>query len=268
MLDMAEQVKTTAAPPLISVDRVSKTYETRRGEKVLAIGEFSLDIADQEFVSLIGPSGCGKSTLLHVVAGLLQRTTGEVRVRGEGRAVRAQEFGMVFQDPVLFPWRTIRRNVEMPAEVLGIPKDVYQPRAQELLDLVGLHNCGDMYPRELSGGMQQRASIARSMTHDPELLLMDEPFGAVDAITREHLNLELQRIRTIQRKTILFVTHSIAEAVFLSDRVVVMSSKPSSVRSIIDINLPTDRGPDLMLTTEFDEIVRRVHRELAGHQAD
>jgi NitT/TauT family transport system ATP-binding protein len=256
--------RSSTPPPLISVKGVSKSYETRRGEKVLAIGEVNLELAQEEFVSLIGPSGCGKSTLLHVAAGLLQPTTGEVRVRGENRPIRAQEFGMVFQDAVLFPWLNIRQNVEMPAEVLGIAKSVYKSRAAQLLELVGLAGFDEMYPRELSGGMQQRASIARALIHDPELLLMDEPFGAVDAITRESLNIELQRIRTVARKTVLFVTHSISEAVFLSNRVVIMSSRPSQVRAVIDIDLPADRGPDLIESPEFDKYVRLVHREL-GH---
>jgi NitT/TauT family transport system ATP-binding protein len=250
---------------LVSVNGVSKTYETRRGEKVLAIGEVNLHLAQEEFVSLIGPSGCGKSTLLHVAAGLLKPTTGEVLVRGENRPIRAEEFGMVFQDAVLFPWLTIRQNIEMPAEVLRIPKAVYKPRATELIELVGLAGFGDMYPRELSGGMQQRAAIARSLIHDPELLLMDEPFGAVDAITRENLNIELQRIRRVARKTVLFVTHSISEAVFLSNRVVIMSARPSKVRAVIDIDLPADRGPALIESPEFDVFVRRVHRELGHH---
>ena len=266
-LDLAESSSAQGKAPLISVRGVSKTYETRRGEKVLAIGELSLDLADQEFVSIIGPSGCGKSTLLHVIAGLLKPSSGEVRVRGECRPMHAREFGMVFQAPVLFPWLTIRRNVEMPAEVLGIPKSEYKPRAEKLLELVGLAHCGNMYPSELSGGMQQRASIARSMIHDPELLLMDEPFGAVDAITRENLNVELQRIRTAARKTVLFVTHSIAEAVFLSNRVVVMSAKPSQVRAVIDIDLPAERGPELLDSPELNLLVGQIHRELAryGH---
>jgi NitT/TauT family transport system ATP-binding protein len=251
--------------PLISVNGVSKSYETRRGEKVQAIGEVNLRLAKQEFVSLIGPSGCGKSTLLHVASGLLKPTTGQVLVRGENRPIRAEEFGMVFQDAVLFPWLTIRQNVEMPAQVLRIPKSVYRPRSAQLLELVGLANFGDAYPRELSGGMQQRASIARSLIHDPELLLMDEPFGAVDAITRETLNIELQRIRTVAQKSVLFVTHSIAEAVFLSDRVVIMSSRPSQIRSVIDIDLPADRGPELIELPEFDSIVRKIHRELGRH---
>lgn len=248
--------------PLISVNGVSKSYLTRRGEKVQAIGEVNLDLAAEEFVSLIGPSGCGKSTLLHVASGLLKPTTGEVLVRGESRPIYAKEFGMVFQDAVLFPWLTIRQNVEMPAQVLGIAKSIYKPRALQLLDLVGLAGFGDAYPRELSGGMQQRASIARALIHDPELLLMDEPFGAVDAITREVLNIELQRIRTVARKSVLFVTHSIAEAVFLSDRVVIMSSRPSQVRTVIDIDLPANRGPELVESPEFNEIVRKVHKEL------
>lgn len=251
--------------PLISVNGVSKSYDTRRGEKVLAIGEVHLHLAEQEFISIIGPSGCGKSTLLHVASGLLKPTTGEVLVRGENRPIRAEEFGMVFQDAVLFPWLTIRQNVEMPAQILRVPKSVYRPRAAELLDLVGLAGFGDMYPRELSGGMQQRASIARSLVHDPELLLMDEPFGAVDAITRETLNVELQKIRTVARKSVLFVTHSISEAVFLSDRVVIMSSRPSRIRSVIDIDLPADRGRDLIESHEFNNIVREIHRELGRH---
>ena len=251
--------------PLLSVNGVSKSYETRHGESVLAIGEVNLDLAEQEFVSLIGPSGCGKSTLLHVASGLLKPTTGQVLVRGESRPIRAEEFGMVFQDAVLFPWLTIKQNIEMPAQVLRIPKRVYRPRSLELLELVGLAGFGDMYPRELSGGMQQRASIARSLIHDPELLLMDEPFGAVDAITRESLNIELQRIRTVARKSVLFVTHSIPEAVFLSDRVVVMSSRPSEIRMVIDIDLPANRGPELIDSPEFNSIVRKVHRELGRH---
>jgi NitT/TauT family transport system ATP-binding protein len=251
--------------PLLSVNGVSKSYETRRGDNVLAIGEVNLQLAEQEFVSLIGPSGCGKSTLLHVVSGLLRPTTGQVLVRGESRPIRAEEFGMVFQDAVLFPWLTIRQNIEMPAQVLRIPKHVYRQRSTQLIELVGLANFGNMYPRELSGGMQQRASIARSLIHDPELLFMDEPFGAVDAITRETLNIELQRIRTVARKSVLFVTHSIAEAVFLSDRVVIMSSRPSQIRSVIDIDLPADRGPELIESPEFDSIVRKIHRELGRH---
>ena len=264
----SEAVATQIVPaevPLLSVNGVSKSYETRRGESVLAIGEVTLHLAEQEFVSLIGPSGCGKSTLLHVASGLLKPTTGQVLVRGENRPIRAEEFGMVFQDAVLFPWLTIRQNVEMPAQVLRIPKRVYKPRSAQLLELVGLAGFGDMYPRELSGGMQQRASIARSLIHDPELLLMDEPFGAVDAITRETLNIELQRIRTVARKSVLFVTHSISEAVFLSDRVVIMSSRPSQVRTVIDIDLPADRGPELIESPEFTSIVRKVHRELGRH---
>jgi NitT/TauT family transport system ATP-binding protein len=263
-----EAVATQSSPdrvPLISVNGVSKSYETRRGERVLAIGEVNLQLAQQEFVSLIGPSGCGKSTLLHIASGLLKPTTGEVLVRGESRPIRAEEFGMVFQDAVLFPWLTIRQNVEMPAQILRIPKKVYKPRAAQLLDLVGLTGFGEMYPRELSGGMQQRASIARALIHDPELLLMDEPFGAVDAITRETLNIELQRIRTVARKSVLFVTHSISEAVFLSDRVVIMSSRPSEIRNVIDIDLPADRGPELIESPEFNNIVRKVHRELGRH---
>lgn len=251
--------------PLLSVNGVSKIYETRRGDKVQAIGEVNLQLAQQEFVSLIGPSGCGKSTLLHVASGLLKPSAGQVLVRGEDRPIRAEEFGMVFQDAVLFPWLTIRQNIEMPAQVLGIAKSVYRPRSAQLLELVGLGNFGDAYPRELSGGMQQRASIARSLIHDPELLLMDEPFGAVDAITRETLNIELQRIRTVAKKSVLFVTHSIAEAVFLSDRVVVMSARPSQIRSVIDIDLPAERGPELIESPEFDSIVRKIHRELGRH---
>ena len=250
-------------PPLISINKVAKNYQTRRGDKVLAVGEVSLEIADEEFISLIGPSGCGKSTLLHMMAGLLQPTSGEITVRGESRPIRAREFGMVFQEPVLFPWLTIKENVEMPAEVLGIPKNEYTKRSQELLELVGLAHFGDMYPRELSGGMQQRASIARAMIHDPELLLMDEPFGAVDAITRENLNVELHRIQTVARKSIIFVTHSIPEAVFLSNRVVVMSSRPSRVRSVIDIDLPPQRRPELLESTELNDLVRKIHKELA-----
>lgn len=259
-----ETIMDTKVPALVSVQGVSKTYKTRRRESVLAIGKVTVDLAPEEFVSVIGPSGCGKSTLLHLVAGLHRPTTGDVLISGEDRDIRASEFGTVFQDPVLFPWRTIRKNLEMPAEVLGIPKETYKPRAQELLELVGLGACGDMYPQELSGGMQQRASIARAMIHDPKLLLMDEPFGAVDAITRENLNIELQRIRLASRKSILFVTHSISEAVYLSDRIIVMSARPSQVTDIVNVNLGTNRTPDVMATPEFNATVQGIHKTLAG----
>jgi NitT/TauT family transport system ATP-binding protein len=243
---------------LVSVNGVSKTYETRRGEKVLAIGEVNLHLAQEEFVSLIGPSGCGKSTLLHVAAGLLKPTTGEVLVRGENRPIRAEEFGMVFQDAVLFPWLTIRQNIEMPAEVLRIPKAVYKPRATELIELVGLAGFGDMYPRELSGGMQQRAAIARALVHDPKLILMDEPFGALDALTREKMNIELLRIWQLTRKSIVFVTHNISEAVLLSDRVIVMTARPGQVKEIIPIDIPRPRSLSLIGDPRFGAYTERI----------
>lgn len=252
----------TSEKPLVLIDGVSKTYASRDGRDVAAVRDVTLALRRGEFVSLLGPSGCGKTTLLHMVAGLLKPTTGQVLVNGDARPAEAEEFGTVFQTPVLFPWRKVQRNVELPAEVLGLPKERYRKRANELLELVGLGGFGHKYPRELSGGMQQRASIARALIHDPGLLLMDEPFGAVDAITREQLNVELDRIRRVARKAVLFVTHSINEAVFLSDKVIVMGPRPTYIKDVVDIVLPHPRELEVMNTDEFAHLIAAVRNSL------
>jgi NitT/TauT family transport system ATP-binding protein len=237
----------------------------QRGEtSVEALAAVDLAIADQEFVAIVGPSGCGKSTLLKLVSGLRRPTRGEIALYGRPVQGPRSDVGIVFQSPVLLPWRTVLDNVLLPADVLRLPRTEYRDRAMALLDLVGLAGFERHYPQELSGGMQQRAAIARALVHDAKLLLMDEPFGALDAMTREQMNLELQRIWAAQRKTVVFITHSIAEAVFLADRVVVMSPRPGQVLEVIANPMPRMRSLDDTLKPEFGELVRRVRVLLGG----
>jgi NitT/TauT family transport system ATP-binding protein len=227
-----------------------------------------------EFVSLIGPSGCGKTTLLRLIADLIQPTSGRLTVAGktpeEARASR--EYGYVFQAPVLYDWRSVLANVTLPLEIMGFPRGERRPRARELLAMVGLEAFERQYPWQLSGGMQQRVSIARALAFDPRLLLMDEPFGALDEITREAMNLELLRIWRQTGKTVVFVTHSIAEAVFLSSRIVVMTARPGRIQQLIDVDLPYPRGTETReserffeLTTEVREALRVGQEAAAGH---
>src|SRR5262245_8971145 len=214
---------------------VGKTYLARDGSRVEGLRDVSLAVQEAEFVALIGPSGCGKSTLLKLTAGLIDAGAGEIRVLGrppaEAKAARA--FGFVFQDPVLLPWRTASENVQLLLEVTGVGRAERVDRARGLLELVGLADFGEKLPSELSGGMQQRVGIARALSLDPAILLMDEPFGALDEITRDRMNQELLALWEKTRKTVLFVTHSIAEAVFLADRVVVLSPHPGTVRAVV-----------------------------------
>ena len=208
-----------AAEPLIAIEDARKLFLSRSGQELEAIAQVSLAIPDQQFLCVVGPSGCGKSTLLRLIAGLETLSSGRLRIGGvEVRGAR-RDIGLVFQTPVLLPWRTVLKNVLVPAEVLKLDKRAAARRAHELIDLVGLAGFADRYPNELSGGMKQRVAIARSLMHDPKILLMDEPFGALDALTREAMNLELLRIWKASRKTIVLVTHSIEEALLLSDRV-------------------------------------------------
>ena len=231
--------RTSATDAQLAVTGVSKTYRTQRGESTRAVEDVSLDVADGEFVSIVGPSGCGKTTLMKMCAGLVDITAGNVDYAGTGTTVPPGRSGIVFQTPALLPWRTILANVTLPADVLGLERGPARERARELLSLVQLDGVEDKYPGELSGGMQQRASIARALLHDPEILFMDEPFGALDALTREDLNLQLQSVHMDQGKTIVFITHSIREAVLLSDRVLVMSAGPGRV--LTDRAIPFDR---------------------------
>jgi NitT/TauT family transport system ATP-binding protein len=261
-----------AADPgaLIRIADVSKSYLTHSGETIRAIDAASLDCRTGEFVAIVGPSGCGKSTLLNMIAGLVAPTTGVVEFAGKpvtSGGANSRQVGMVFQDAVLFPWRTVRGNVSVPLEVLRLRDTQFVSRVGMLLSLVGLDGFEEKYPNELSGGMQQRVSIARALVHDPAVLLMDEPFGALDALTREYMNLELQRIWTESQKSVLLVTHSIAEAVFLADRVVVMSQRPSLIVEDIPIDLPRPRTMQMMGGADFGRYTDRI-RSLFRAQGD
>jgi NitT/TauT family transport system ATP-binding protein len=233
---------------VIRLDGVDKAYRTQRGDLVHAVEDLTLEVGENEFVTLVGPSGCGKSTLLKLVAGLTPVSRGTVRVRETVVREPFADVGFVFQQPVLLPWRTVLDNVLFSVEMLGLDPRDHRKRAHDLLDLTGLGGFETKYPRELSGGMQQRVAICRALLPDPSLLLMDEPFGALDAMTREEMGLELLRIWEERRKTILFVTHSIPEAILLADKVVVMTARPGRLARVLTIDLPRPRTVDL----EFD----------------
>jgi NitT/TauT family transport system ATP-binding protein len=235
---------------LICTKNVEKRFISSRAD-FLALKDISLDVAHGEFVSILGPSGCGKSTLLKCIGGLTNVTSGEIRIAGERVTAPPANAGFVFQRDVLLDWRTVLDNVLLPAEFARLDKKKYIPRAEELLNTLGLEKQGSRYPWELSGGMRQRVAICRGLLLDPALILMDEPFGALDAITRDELNLELSRLWATFDKTVLFITHSIAEAVFLSTRVVVMDKNPGRIAEIVDIDLPRERTLAVRETPEF-----------------
>ena len=254
----------------IDVRNVSLTFETADG-KVDALSNVSLQIADGEFVSFIGPSGCGKTTMLRVIADLQQPTAGTLLVNGMSaeQARLARRYGYVFQAPALFPWRTIEKNLKLPLEVMGFSDSEQRQRAARYLALVNLTGFERKFPWQLSGGMQQRVSIARALSFDPALLLMDEPFGALDEIVRDHLNEQLLQLWDKTGKTVLFVTHSIPEAVFLSSKIVVMSPRPGRIIDVIDCDFPRDRTLEIRETPEFLKIAQRVRVGLrAGHSYD
>ena len=246
----------------IHLRNVKKVYRKGR-EEFLAISDATFDVQAGELVSLVGPSGCGKSTLLKILAGLHGHDGGEVRIgSAEHPFDPSKDIGMVFQAPLLLKWRRILDNVVLPAEILGLPMEASRNRARDLLALVGLKGFEDKYPYELSGGMQQRAAIARALVHDPKLVLMDEPFGALDALTREKMNLELLRIWKESGKTIVFVTHGISEAVFLGTRVVVLTAGPARMADNFEIALPYPRTLDMKTHERFGEYTRRIYRLL------
>jgi len=255
--------KAPAPEATIEINGLSLSFDTADGP-VQALSNVSLTVARGEFVSFIGPSGCGKTTLLRAVADLETPTAGSIRVNGlspsQARASRA--YGYVFQAPALYPWRTVARNIALPLEIMGFPRKERDARVEKGLELVNLAGFGAKYPWQLSGGMQQRASIARALSFDPDLLLMDEPFGALDEIVRDMLNQQLLRLWDLTGKTVLFVTHSIPEAVFLSTRIVVMSPRPGRVCDVIDCNFPRDRQLEIRETPEFLEIANRVRQGL------
>jgi NitT/TauT family transport system ATP-binding protein len=251
---------------LIDLDKVGMTYEAASGP-VEALADISLSVGAGEFVSLVGPSGCGKSTLLRIVAGLRRSTKGTINVNGRIVTHPIPDVGMVFQAPVLLKWRSILDNVLLPAELAGKSVSALRPRAHQLLEMAGLHGFAEKLPRELSGGMQQRAALCRALLLDPPLLLMDEPFGALDAMTRDDMALELLRIwgeTSAARKTILFVTHSIPEAVFLSDRVVVMSARPGRIAADIRIDLPRPRTIESRASEKFGRISLDIFKLLSN----
>jgi len=261
----------TPSIPAVEVAGVDRIFPGKKGATVTALSDVSLSIAPGEFVSLIGPSGCGKSTLLRLIADLDAPTAGTISVFGKTakQARLDQEYGIAFQQAGLLPWRTVTANIELPLELHGFSKAKRTARSKELIELVGLSDFAGHYPDQLSGGMQQRVAIARSIAEQPRLLLMDEPFGALDEMTREHMQLELVRIAGETGAAVVFVTHSIPEAVFLSDRVVVMSPRPGRIRDIIDVRLGSTaaRGEGLREDRGFFEAVTKVREALHGAEA-
>ncbi|BBK79097.1 sulfonate ABC transporter ATP-binding lipoprotein [Clostridium butyricum] len=251
----------------IKIENVSMRYPNKNGgEPVTALKDINLDIKQGEFISLLGPSGCGKTTLLRIIADLLQPTEGRITVRGETpRDIRLKKkYGIVFQNPVLYDWRTVRRNICMPMELMGLKKQERTQMVTKMLDLVGLQEFGKRYPYELSGGMQQRVGIARALAIDPEILLMDEPFSALDEFTREKLHVDLLDIWTQTKKTVVFVTHNISEAVFLSDKVVVLSPHPGRVSAVINIDIPRPRNMESKQSSEFYDYITKIRNSFEG----
>ncbi len=250
-------------PSYISAEEVGKAYGSRHGA-VTALAGINLRVREGEFLSILGPSGCGKSTLLKCIGGLEKITSGTLKVRGEPLSGPPSKTGMVFQRDVLLDWRTILDNVLITAEFLGLRREDLKPRAMQLLRRFGLAGYENRHPWELSGGMRQRASICRALLCDPELLLMDEPFGALDAMTRDDLNLELARIWQDTGKTVVFVTHGISEAIFLSDRVVMMDRNPGRIVEVLEIDLPRPRSLAVRETPEFGRYVSHIRHLFAG----
>ena len=249
----------SADQAFLAVSRLDKRYGTQE-EGILALKEVSIEIGNAEFVSLLGPSGCGKSTLLRCIAGLERPSAGMIELERRVVIGPPDNMGIVFQRDVLLDWLTVIRNVLLPARIRRLPLEELRPKAERLLHLIGLGGFEDRFPWELSGGMRQRVAICRALLLDPSLLLMDEPFGALDAMTRDELNIELQRLWLADAKTVLFVTHSIAEAVFLSDRVAVMSRSPGRIVEVITVDLPRPRELAVRETTEFARYVSQIRR--------
>jgi len=265
---MAEAPESRTAAAEIVLSGVGKTFQTP-DKAVVALQDIDLAIAPGEFLSVLGPSGCGKSTMLRIIAGLESHTVGEVVVRGVSRPRAGRDaegmtrdLAVVFQEPRLFPWFNVEDNIALPLRLTGVKRAERQKRARELAALVGLAGFEGAQPTELSGGMRQRAAIARALTVSPKILLLDEPFGALDALTRDQMNLEILRIRDATQATIVLITHSIAEAVFLGDRVVVMTPRPGRIESIEQVDFPAPRTLDLLADPAFQEIAGRLRRQL------
>ena len=256
-----------AHPSAIHVSALCKTYGTD-DTGVMALDDINLDIRAGEFVTVVGPSGCGKSTLMRMIAGLIAPSRGEIRLGGDIVRGTRRDIGIVFQSPVLFPWRTVLENVLIPIDVQRRGRQQNLPKARDLLAMVGLADFAHRYPAELSGGMQQRVGIARALVNNPAILLMDEPFGALDAMTRENLNVELQRLWQSNGNTVLLITHSISEAVFLADRVVVMTARPGRIAEVLEIDLPRPRTLEMMGSTAFGHYVNRIRTHFGATGAD
>ena len=250
----------------IMLDNIGMTYKTDDNRDVTALTSVTLDIKKGEFISLLGPSGCGKTTLLRIIADLLTPTQGTITVGGESpHAARLkQRYGIVFQSTTLYDWRTVKKNIMLPLEIMHVPKAERSERADKMLELVGLSDFANHYPNQLSGGMQQRVGIARALAIRPEILLMDEPFSALDEFTREKLHVDLLKIWRKTNKTIVFVTHNIQESVFLSDRVCVLSPHPGRLSAVVDITLPRPRTMEMKNTPEFTELVAKVRNSFEG----
>lgn len=254
--------------PYIKIQNLRKIYRTMSGENIEALGCINVDIREGEFIAVVGPSGCGKTTLLKIVAGLVRRTDGRIILKGEEISGPRKDIGIVFQEPVLLPWRTVLENVLLPIEILRKPKSHFQEKAFSLLNLVGLSGFENKYPMELSGGMQQRVAIARALIHDPSILLMDEPFGALDAMTRENMNVELLRIWEKSQKTIFFITHSIPEGVFMADRVIVLSSRPGKILEVIEVRLGRPRDIDMLGSDELGTYSKKIRHLFVAPTGD
>ena len=249
------------APTVLVADEITVTFQGQQNS-LEALESVSLHVGAGEFLCIVGPSGCGKSTLLRVLGGLVKPTNGKVYIRGELLTAPRRQIGFVFQKANLMPWRTVLRNVTLPLEIKGLKAEEAGQQAGELLKLVGLEGFEDAYPHELSGGMEQRVAIARALIHDPAILLLDEPFGSLDALTRERMNLELLRIWEARRKTVVMVTHSIQEAIFLADRILVMSSRPGRIEATVPVPLPRPRGLEMLYGDEFGALSRQVRRAI------
>jgi NitT/TauT family transport system ATP-binding protein len=266
---MSVESSTSPAPGgagqvLLSAKNIRLEYRSKKST-TLAVDDLSMDIARGDFVSVLGPSGCGKSTLIKMFSGLLKPTAGSIELNGTPVTQPRGDVGIVFQTPTLLPWKNVLDNVLVPVRALGKDSPAQQAKALELLRLIGLERFAKSYPAELSGGMQQRVGIARGLMHDPDLLLMDEPFSALDTMTRDHMSLELQRIWMATRKSVLFITHSIPEAVFLSDRIVVMSARPGRITRVIDVDLPRPRTLATLQEPRFNQLcgeLRTLFEEL------
>jgi len=249
-------------PPLIVCRGVAKTYAVRVGKPVVALNDVNIDIPVGQFLAVVGPSGCGKSTLLRLLAGLDRKTRGQLELDGSPIDGTRRDIGVVFQSATLLAWRTAFENIMLPIDVLGLSRKNFVSRATELIRMAKLEGFEGKYPWELSGGMQQRVAICRALINQPQLLLMDEPFGALDALTRESMNVELENIWMRTQKTVVLITHSIAEAVFLGTRVAVMSSRPGTISSVVDIDLPRPRTLAITTTATFTDYVRDIRERL------